>query len=184
MAPVIRTPFKGPRSQFGGTMLEAMVALFVLAIGLMGMFSLQVKAVKGSQTADEYTRASFLANELMEIMLVSKDAAYFEVSSKNDIPGVTGGSVPTCYGESVYCSKSQSLDYQFSQWGDKLIDELPTADLVITVDSATINGVDTEMATIVLSFSAEDRTAGYNSESVGSIVGIAKRSDITIQAYL
>lgn len=165
-------------------MLEAMVALFVLAIGLMGMFSLQVKAVKGSQTADEYTRASYLANELMEIMLISKDAGYFVVANKNDIPGVLGGSVATCYGDSVSCSKTQSLDYQFAQWGEKLIEELPTADLVVTVSPETINGVVTEMATVVLSFSAEDKKTAFSSESTASISALAERSNITIRAYL
>jgi type IV pilus assembly protein PilV len=52
----------------GFTLLELMIALVILAIGLLGLASLQVMAIKGNSYGQEMTVASTLAqNELEQL---------------------------------------------------------------------------------------------------------------------
>ncbi len=52
--------------QNGSSLIEVMVSLFVLAIGLMGILTMQVKSVQFGKSADTYTRAMTLANDIAE----------------------------------------------------------------------------------------------------------------------
>ena len=52
--------------QKGSSLIEVMVALFVLAIGLLGVLSMQVKSMQYSQSAFQYTMAMQLANDILE----------------------------------------------------------------------------------------------------------------------
>ena len=171
--------------QNGATMLEAMVALFVLAIGLMGMFSLQVKAVKGSQTADEYRRASIMANELMELMLVSREPDAFIVASKNGIPGFDGNTPPVCFGPGKACSVAETIDYQYNLWGAKLLSELPTSNIVVDVADSTLAGVSVKKATLTLSFVADiTQKNSLNENATKEIDHYQQREEIVLEGYL
>lgn len=56
------------RDSKGFTLLELMIALVILAIGLLGLASLQVMAIKGNSYGQEMTVASTLAqNELEQL---------------------------------------------------------------------------------------------------------------------
>ena len=50
------------KKQQGSGLLEVMIGLFVLAIGLLGMSSMQSKALRSNNTAYMYSQAIFLAN--------------------------------------------------------------------------------------------------------------------------
>ena len=47
-------------------MIEVMVALFVLAIGLLGMLAMQTKSIQYNQSAYAYSQAAYLANDMVE----------------------------------------------------------------------------------------------------------------------
>ncbi|MDZ7923969.1 MAG: type IV pilus modification protein PilV [Marinagarivorans sp.] len=57
----------------GVTLIEVLVALFVLAIGLLGVVSLQAETLKLSQQSFSSTQALFLANDMAERMRANKD---------------------------------------------------------------------------------------------------------------
>jgi type IV pilus assembly protein PilV len=50
----------------GFTLLEVMIALVILAVGLLGLASLQVMAIKGNSYGQEMTVASTLAQNQLE----------------------------------------------------------------------------------------------------------------------
>lgn len=52
--------------QTGASLVETMVALFVLAIGLLGVLAMQVKGMQYNQSAYSYTQAVYLASDLAE----------------------------------------------------------------------------------------------------------------------
>jgi type IV pilus assembly protein PilV len=54
------------RDQGGFTLLEVMIALVVLAIGLLGLASLQIMAIKGNSYGQQMTVASTLAQSQLE----------------------------------------------------------------------------------------------------------------------
>lgn len=60
----------------GFTLLEIMIAVFVLSIGLLGLAHLQVVTLKTTQSADFKTQASILATDILNRMRANKDAAY------------------------------------------------------------------------------------------------------------
>ena len=56
----------GIQSQRGSSLIEVMVALFVLAIGLLGMLAMQSKAMQYNQSAYAYSQAAYLATDMAE----------------------------------------------------------------------------------------------------------------------
>lgn len=54
------------RDEGGFTLLEVMIALVVLAIGLLGLASLQIMAIKGNSYGQQMTVASTLAQSQLE----------------------------------------------------------------------------------------------------------------------
>lgn len=61
------------RTCTGITLIEVLVALFVLGVGLLGVISLQAQTLKLSQQSYTSTQALFLANDMAERMRVNKD---------------------------------------------------------------------------------------------------------------
>lgn len=60
----------------GFTLLEVMVAVFVLSIGLLGLAQLQVVTLKTTQSADFKSQASILAVDMLNRMKANQNAAY------------------------------------------------------------------------------------------------------------
>ena len=68
----------------GVTLIEVLVALFVLAIGLLGVVSLQAETLKLSQQSFSSTQALFLANDMAERMRANK-AEFVKVDAGADL---------------------------------------------------------------------------------------------------
>ena len=60
------------RSSRGFTVLEVMIALFVMTVGIVALYSLQVVAISGNIVAQEFTQATGLAERWIEML--RKDA--------------------------------------------------------------------------------------------------------------
>ena len=58
-------------TQNGASLLEVMIALFVLAVGLLGVFAMQAESMKLNQQAYSSSQAMFLANDAVERMRVN-----------------------------------------------------------------------------------------------------------------
>lgn len=56
------------KQQLGFTLLEVLVALFVLGIGLLGLAHLQVTALKHNQSAEFRSKATILAGGILDAM--------------------------------------------------------------------------------------------------------------------
>ncbi|MEZ0469632.1 type IV pilus modification protein PilV [Luteimonas salinilitoris] len=70
-----RGGFRGGASASGFSLIEVMVALLVLALGLLGFALLQTLNLRYTQSADYRTRATNLANELLDQMRVNSLSA-------------------------------------------------------------------------------------------------------------
>ena len=58
----------GGRNQRGVSMIEVLIAFFVLSIGLMGLAALQVKAVQYNQGAYQRSQATLAANPMLDMI--------------------------------------------------------------------------------------------------------------------
>jgi type IV pilus assembly protein PilV len=64
-----------PLAQRGATMIEVLVAVVVLAIGLLGMALLQMTSVQSNHSAYYRSQASVLASDLADRMRANRTAA-------------------------------------------------------------------------------------------------------------
>ncbi|MFK3799920.1 type IV pilus modification protein PilV [Pseudomonas sp. NPDC088444] len=79
--------------QSGVTLIEVLVALLVLAVGVLGVALLQVSALKQTDSAMRSTQVSFIAHDLMERMRANPEAHY-TLSSLNQAPTAGNPDVP------------------------------------------------------------------------------------------
>jgi len=79
----------------GFTLLEVMVAVFVLSVGLLGLAHLQITALKTNQSADLRTQASLYASDILNRMRANRVASQtgaYNIAAADAIPG-SGGDV-------------------------------------------------------------------------------------------
>lgn len=71
----------------GFTLLEVLVAMIVLAIGLLGLAPMFVMSMQGNQFSRETTEAAYLAQDRIEQLMnqaVISPIPYYETSSQGD----------------------------------------------------------------------------------------------------
>ena len=79
-----RNQKKGPGTGQGGfSLLETMVALTILAIGLLGAAAMQISAIQGNYHAGHLTEGTVLAQDRLEFLMTQayNNAAYFTLGS-------------------------------------------------------------------------------------------------------
>jgi type IV pilus assembly protein PilV len=109
--------------QSGSSLIEVMVSLFVLAIGLMGILAMQVKSVQFNKSADTYTRAMTLANDLAErIRINPKNVTAYASTALPESP-------PTdCLATNVSaaaCSAEDLVNWDLYHWNETVKQSLP-----------------------------------------------------------
>jgi type IV pilus assembly protein PilV len=101
------------RNEKGSSLIEVVVALFVLAIGMLGVLSMQLKSMQFNQSAYYYSQATFLANEILENMRSNPSVAEtYLIEFDEDAPTVA----KICDAQNVTCSPSELRAYNLSQW--------------------------------------------------------------------
>jgi len=112
----------------GFTLIEVLIALVILAIGLLGMSSLMMTSMQSSQSAYLRSQASLLAYDLVERMransnqAITSDSYVFSLSSEAPTD-------PTC--ASTGCTPSQQAQRDLFQWRAALTGSIPGATMVI-----------------------------------------------------
>jgi len=118
------------RKQFGFTMVEVMVAFLVMAIGLLGVISLQNSAIRQNYVSTSRMQAVLLAREMADMMRANPGAInasdYDQVSASNTSAcTATGG-----------CTSVQMAQYDKYVWDAHIRDSLgANAKGVVCIDS-------------------------------------------------
>ena len=77
------------RSQSAFTLIEVMIAILILAVGMMAMALLQVTAIRGGSFANQMTQASIYGQDKIEEL---KNTQYGNIADGNDtIPSDKSG---------------------------------------------------------------------------------------------
>ena len=63
-----------PKAQAGSFLLEALIAILIVALGILGLVGLQARAIQNSDDSQYRSEAAFLANDLLGRMWVSNQA--------------------------------------------------------------------------------------------------------------
>lgn len=118
--------------QSGTNLVEVMVALLILAIGLLGLAMLQLEGMKYNSDSYLRTQATLMASEIIERMRANSNAA---ASYTAAIPG----SPPNdCLASS--CSPAQMAAFDLFHWNRNLTNQvtgLPGATTSISLVSGT-----------------------------------------------
>ena len=70
----MRLGLKKSKKQKGFTLIETLIAMTILAVGLLGLARMQFTAIKGNRSSLDMTEATAFASEGMELMLWQTNA--------------------------------------------------------------------------------------------------------------
>lgn len=121
-----------PRTMGGFSLIEVMIALLVLAFGLLGLALLQTMNLRYTQAANQRTQAVNLANELMDMMRSNRSEMGRYALASQDLSSVT---VPTggCLTQGTMGSANNK-----ARWMCQAREALgPDATVAIDADQAT-----------------------------------------------
>lgn len=102
-----------PRAQKGVGMVEILVAILVVAVGVLGYAGMQMFALRGAETASYRTQATLVAKDALERVLVNSEpdasAIYFSGVNWPNAAVASGGSFPAaCMGAAACTAAAQA----------------------------------------------------------------------------
>lgn len=129
----------------GSSLIEVMIALFVLAIGLLGFAGLQTEGMTMGRQAYMHSQAAFLAQDIVERMVgniaLAKQGGY-----SMDFGQTIAAPNPACDTGTTVCSATLIADYDRSAWLANVTASLPAGEASI---ESTLNGATTTITVTV-----------------------------------
>lgn len=135
-------------SQRGASLIEALVAIVILAVGLLGMAGMTAASIKYNQTSRMRGTGVLLVNDLAERARINivgfngggyeKKDTYSFSSTLTDPTGCTNAAV---------CSAAGLATYDLNQWLQNVSNRLPGGSAYIT--TATANGIRTMNVSLI-----------------------------------
>ena len=122
------------KASSGFTLLEVLIAIVVVAFGLLGLAGLQLFALKNNQSASARVTATGLANDMIDRM--KANFAGVALGSYNQpLPGAyTGPPVAAC-NQVIGCSPAQLATHDLNEWSQRVAQALPGGVGIVCVDS-------------------------------------------------
>lgn len=117
--------------QAGASLIEVMVALFVMAIGLLGFAALLTTSSTLNQRAFQLSQAVFLAESIVERARANRDS----VSNYGITLAQNATSSGNC--DSADCDAATMASWDLAQWMTQVEGTLPEGDAEITIDTTT-----------------------------------------------
>jgi len=109
------------RQQNGFTMLEVLVAIVVLAFGLLGLAGLQADGLRNNTSAYLRSQATLMAYDMMDRMRANMHGV--ESGDYNNLMGTTPTD-PSCI--TTGCSVAQMAQHDAYEWSQQLAEILPS----------------------------------------------------------
>lgn len=150
----------GNQIQRGSSLVEVMVALFVLAIGILGVLAMQSKSMQYNQSAYTYSQAVYLANDIAERIRGNIDTA--ASSYANGIPATEGTDCRVATLAALNCTQAQLIAWDLYNWNDKIKRTLPSGQGAVA--TTTMN----ERNFLKISVSFDDSRSDGSQLSIGT----------------
>ena len=116
------------RAQAGASLLEVLISALVLGVGLLGIISLQARALQYNQNAYLYSQAAFLAQDMAERMQAnSAGLDYYAMGLQDPSPEVQDDQ---CIDNN--CTPEQLAQWDQSLWRKEVESALPEGESAIT----------------------------------------------------
>jgi len=120
------------KSQTGFTLLEAMVALLIFSVGLLGLAGMQMSGMQNSQSAILYTLAVQQSYDMAE--RIRANLAGATLGDYDDLKSAT----VSCAATPGSCTSTAHLD--FANWYNLTKDVLPGGSGTVTGEAVDNNG--------------------------------------------
>jgi type IV pilus assembly protein PilV len=117
----------------GFTLLEVMVALFVLSLGLLGMAGMQLGGMQSTKSAYSRTQATLVAYDIIDRMRTNEA----ERDNYQAIDCTSPPSKPSCIGTSTGCSATDLASDDINEWCNSHVDSLPGGTGTVSFNSIT-----------------------------------------------
>ena len=125
----------------GSTLVEVLVALLLLAVGLLGGSAMQLSSLRARHESALLSTAMQLAASMAERMranstqmqAIDADNPYLGLDYEAGPAGEPGGA-PACLGDTA-CSAAQLAQFDIAEWKQQLRQDLPGARLRICRDA-------------------------------------------------
>lgn len=125
--------FKLVKHHRGTTLLEMIIALFVMGVGLMGVLGMQTQSIRFNHQAYSYSQAVFLAQDIMESIRANKNSATgYKIGLDEN-----ASSSKDCSAENANCNPSQLKDWDVKAWREKISERLPGGKGAIAYNAAS-----------------------------------------------
>lgn len=105
------------RSEDGSSLIEVVVAMFVLAVGMLGVLSMQVKSMQFNQSAYYYSQAVYLSNEILESMRSNRSVANTYLIELDE---ATPTAAKDCGAQGATCTPAELRSFNISQWRENI----------------------------------------------------------------
>lgn len=149
------------KRQEGFTILEILIALVVLAIGILGMAGLQSKSLYNNHSAQLRTKATSLAHDIAERMRANRRIA-LESAANYQINMGTTPAAPGTNCATNNCSGNELATFDKYQWWSAVSNELPVGEASVAVD------INKHIATITIQW--EDNHDRFHSGKIKPLV--------------
>lgn len=120
---------RGPGRAAGFTLIEALIALLVLSIGLLGVAAMQLTSLRANNGAFQRTQATFLAQDIADRMRANRTAAL-------------AGDYDCALGDAAPASPATIAEADIAAWKARVAATLPQGateppDAAVVVDPGT-----------------------------------------------
>ncbi|MCP9759132.1 type IV pilus modification protein PilV [Aquitalea sp. S1-19] len=159
------------KRQTGLSMIEVMVSLFIIALGLLGLASLQSRTLMYNQSAYQRTIAADLANDLAERIRANRTPFLLDDDAASDMPLPTPpdfsqcttaslSSTPPACAAQVNGRSTYLVVAEMAEWNRMLQNQLPQGRFAL----AAVTGASTGFLRYTLTISwRDDHAAGLDS---------------------
>ncbi len=109
------------KRESGSSLIEVMIALFILAVGMLGVLAMQTNSVQVSRNAAFYSQATILATDMAEAMRTSPSVAdNYVIAYDTATPADPG-----CATTTSDCDSADIANWNLHQWRDSVESLLP-----------------------------------------------------------
>ena len=130
------------RTQKGMTLIEVLVAAFVLSIGLLGHSKIQSLGVRAGTDANMRTQGTYLLTEMMERLRANRLAADSNYYASIDYASIDCSVAPAMVcsegtaGSAEQCTADEMADEDSIQWFCDVQDTMPNGNVAVSVAAA------------------------------------------------
>jgi len=129
------------RRQTGVSLIEVMIALFILSIGMLGHAKIQALGVRAGTDANHRTQATYLLNEMMERLRANRPAADSEYYASIDYASIDCNVAPakvcseSTASTAAECTTNEVADEDAIYWFCDVMDTLPNGNVAVSVST-------------------------------------------------